>query len=144
MQRVAGAVLALLLVSGCGGDGGNGPSKANVQGNWIVTFTSQVGSSCSVSQIGLILLADGTSPHEGSYGSYAVDCTGQAQISEPLGNIAAYQVSGSNVSVQFTNNPDRFLAGSANGATMTGNFNWNSTTQSASYSITGTYSAAKQ
>jgi len=144
MRRIAGGILALLVVCGCGGDGGNGPSKANVQGTWIVTFTSNVGSSCSVSQISLILLADGATPHEGSYGSYAVDCTGQQQIAEPVGYIAAYQVSGNNVSIQFSNNPDRFLTGSVNGATMTGSFTWKSTTVGQTYTIFGTFTAAKQ
>jgi hypothetical protein len=138
MRRFAAPALALLLAC-CGGDGGNGPSAANVEGTWIITFTSNVGSSCSVSQISLILLADGASPHEGSYGSSAITCTGQAQISEPTGFIVAYQVSGKNVSIQFTNNPNRSLSGSVNGATITGTFAWNST-----YSISGTFIAVKQ
>lgn len=144
MRRLTGAILALLVVTGCGGDGGNGPSKADVRGTWVITFTSDVGSACSVSQISLLLLADGASPHEGSYGPSAISCTGQADIAEPTGFIAAYQVSGQNVSIQFTNNPNRFLNGTVNGPTITGNFSWNSTTVGQTYSIAGTFSAAKQ
>ncbi|MEP7324761.1 MAG: hypothetical protein ABI836_02335 [Gemmatimonadota bacterium] len=145
MRRISMAILALLLAcGGSGGDGGNGPGNAKVQGTWVVTFTSSVGAGCSVGQVSLTLLADNSSPFEGSHGSYVVDCTGQPQISEPSDHIAAYQVSGSNVSVQFTNAPDRFFVGTVSGATMTGNFTWKSTTVGQTYNISGTFTAAKQ
>jgi len=141
MRRIAGTALVLLLV-GCGGDGGNGPGDANVEGNWIITFTSS--GSCTLSQIGLILLADGTTPSEGSYGSYAVTCTGQQPTGVPAGAIAAYQVSGKNVSIQFSNvaNNQKTMTGTVSGATISGNFSWNASAPA--YSISGSFVAAKQ
>jgi hypothetical protein len=137
MRRFAAATLAVLL--GCGGGDSNGPSKANVQGTWVLTFTSS--GTCQLSQISLVLLADGSSPTEGMFGAYAVTCTGQNPISEPADNIFAYQVSGNNVSVQFSNDAgaQKFLIGTVNGTTITGTFNWNG-----GYTISGTFTAVKQ
>lgn len=144
MRRITGAILALLVVSGCGGDGGNGPGDVNVQGTWILTFTSSVGSSCSLGQISLTLLADGASPHEGSYASYVVTCTGQQPNLELGDYIVAYQVSGTDFSVQFSNDASnrRTIRANVAGATMSGSFSWQSS--SGPYSFSGTFTAAKQ
>jgi hypothetical protein len=138
--------LAAMGLFACGGDsGGTGtPGDVDIEGTWVLSFTT-IGP-CAPSQISLILLPDGTSPNEGSYGSYAVTCTGQPAIPVVAGTIAGYQVSGSNISIQFSNvgNNQKFLVGTAGSAAMSGTFTWKSNIPGSSYDVAGTFTGAKQ
>jgi hypothetical protein len=139
-RKIAILSLAGLLIA-CGGDsGGNGPADANVQGTWVLTFSTN--NSCALSQIAVILTESPSGAPTGTHGSYVFDCAGTAndETGDP-GAILGYQVSGNDFSLQFTNPPEpRRITGTVEGNTMSGSFLW----QPGATAYGGTFTGVRQ
>lgn len=133
MKRLA-SVLVLCAIS-CGGSESTGPRDANVLGTWILSFSTN--NSCALSQIAITLSKSPTGAPTGTHGSYIFDCNDPA-VDETVdpGAILGWQVSGNDISLQFTNTPPRRITGTVDGATMSGSFLWKT--------YGGRFTAAKQ
>jgi hypothetical protein len=138
----ASLVLALLTMACSGSDSGTGPPDAQVTGTWVITFSST--STCTLSQLSLVLTAGQFGATGGSFGSYGITCPGISPGTEGPGTIESFRVSGNKVSVYVSTTPERVLGpATVNGAIMTGSFSWKGSHPQA-YSIQGTFTAAKQ
>ena len=138
MRRTLLVTLASMMIA-CGGSDSTGPDDANVLGTWIFTFTTS--TSCSLSQIAVIITESPSGAPTGTHGSYVFDCAGTANDEVGTsGSIAGWQVSGDDFSLQFTTSPPRRVTGTVDGNSMAGTFFW----EPSGVPFGGTFTAVKQ
>lgn len=124
------AGLALIILSGCGGDGTTGPPEpqnADVEGVWSYDASNLAGTlsgfavTCSIAGSTMTLIQSGAT-FSGTSGSGTLTCSaGGITISDPFptGPVTNGQVDGNNVQFDF-GTPDWRHTGTVTGGSMSG------------------------
>ena len=126
MKRFFLCGLLALGPAACGGDKSTGPSDANIEGSWQITFTNMSGSgvSCNSNAFPLQISQSG-STFTGSYGVGTFTCTGPGGSAS--GNVQGVVANGTVDinAVEFDlDTQDAHQSGSVSGNSMSGTAQW--------------------
>ncbi|MGE0353598.1 MAG: hypothetical protein AB7I33_05595 [Gemmatimonadales bacterium] len=133
-------ILLLILLTACSGGTDPGPSRADVSGTWLVTFSPN--SSCTLSQMTLTLTQQGTVIH-GTSGTVGISCPNTNPLVEPAQTVVAGSVNGDAASVTLRSGSlGRYINGMVSVNTWTGTFGWG--VSASTTVLTGTFTAQRQ